>query len=645
MRLLISVLVALAMSGPFGMRAFAQVSQTPPKLMHWCAQHCSTWVWLGDRYVGEGTVHPERTPQCGVIVERFTPELVVMHRTDCTPYPGKAVLTGKLSSDGNSIINGIIRWTYHPCCGLSSGNFKAAWGNAIATVPGSDEERALAEQRSAQQETATQSSAQIPAPSNQVGICTSPPIRVAMQTVEDRAIHDPNGAALTMLGALVTGLNASSGRPIVIDSKIGTDGGRYTSKDPGSFVCRGLFLRGQVRVEELPDADAAADVAARAIDGLTKAYPSFIEWFKVKPSQDGSYILTLLPSAIQLSKEYSTEFLYLGSGVGSSTAMNCGPDKNEASSPKLESQFGVTPSGQDSAALLRAHQLLGAGDYGEALRLYRAAAEAGNPMAMRRTGALLELGHGVSQNYSEAMRWYRQAQAGGDAISMVNIGRLYDRGRGVSQNFNEAMNWYRKAANAGESSGMLNIGMIYSSGDGVARDYNEAYRWFQKAAAAGDPRAMSNIGAFYEKGLAVHQDFAQAMTWYRKAAASEPRAMTNVGSLYENGLGVPKNLGQAVCWYSRATAADDSLAMTYLGNLYLEGRGLPLSRREAMKLFQKAAQLGQPLAMNNIGVMYENGTGVPRNRDEAVRWYRQAAALGDEIAKKNLTRLGETLQP
>jgi len=642
-----SVHFAVAVSGLFGMHLFAQTlgapgeNLQPPRIMHWCAQHCATWVWMDGRYVGEGTQHPERTPRCGVTVERFTRESIIMHRTDCVPYPGTAVLTGRLSADGNSIVNGIIRWTYHPCCGLSSGPYQAAWGNAIGTVPGSDQERALMARRQPPPQTPAQgNAAPAPPPSNQVAICTSSEIRVAMQTVEDHAIRDPNGAALTMLGAIFMGVDASSGRPSVLDSKIGTDGGRYTSKDPGSFVCRGLFLRGKVRIEELPDADAAADIAAKAVDRLTKIYPSFIEWFKVKQLQDGRYILTLLPSSLQLSKEYSEEFTYPSDGAGSLAVTSCGPEGNAASGPQLETQFGTVGSGQGGAVSLQASRLLDAGNYVEAQRLYRQ--DAGDPVAMRRTGAFFELGRGVPQDYAEAMRWYRRAEAAGDATALVNIGRLYDRGHGVPQSYGEALNWYRKAAAAGQPSGMLNIGMMYSSGEGVPRDNNEAYRWFQLAAAAGDSKAMNNIGAFYEKGIVVHQDFAEAMKWYRKAAeGGAPRAMTSIGYLYEGGHGVPASLAQAVCWYRKAVAADDSLGMTYLGVLYLEGRGVPLSRQEALKLFQHAAQLGQPLAMNNIGFMYENGTGVPRNRDEAVRWYRQAATLGEETAKQNLTRLGE----
>jgi hypothetical protein len=61
-----------------------------------------------------------------------------MHRTDYR-VPGTAVLTGKLSDDGYSIVDGNIAWTWHPCCGTTStGRFVAAWGPKIETVPGVD---------------------------------------------------------------------------------------------------------------------------------------------------------------------------------------------------------------------------------------------------------------------------------------------------------------------------------------------------------------------------------------------------------------------------------------------------------------------------------------------------------------------------
>lgn len=115
-----------------------RLALSPPSVMHWCAAHCSTWVWNHGRYVGSAEPHPELLPGCGVTVESFTRDSVIMHRTDCGAVPGKAVLTGKISPQGNTIVNGTITWTYHPCCGLASGAFNAAWGSAINTIPGSD---------------------------------------------------------------------------------------------------------------------------------------------------------------------------------------------------------------------------------------------------------------------------------------------------------------------------------------------------------------------------------------------------------------------------------------------------------------------------------------------------------------------------
>lgn len=105
--------------------------------MHWCAAGCAsgqgiTLVLENGRYVD----HMSGATGGVCTVEKFTRESVIIHRTDSGPYPGEALLTGQLSADGNRIVNGIIAWTYHPCCGLSSGTFKAAWGPAIDTVPG-----------------------------------------------------------------------------------------------------------------------------------------------------------------------------------------------------------------------------------------------------------------------------------------------------------------------------------------------------------------------------------------------------------------------------------------------------------------------------------------------------------------------------
>jgi len=107
-----------------------------PSIMHWCSKHCTTLVWRTDHYTEIAA--PGRSI---VTVESFTPESIVLNRTDVKP-PGTAVLKGKLSPRGDTIVDGTITWTSHPCCELGSSPFTAAWGEAIDTVPGDDDERA-----------------------------------------------------------------------------------------------------------------------------------------------------------------------------------------------------------------------------------------------------------------------------------------------------------------------------------------------------------------------------------------------------------------------------------------------------------------------------------------------------------------------
>ncbi|HXJ91638.1 MAG TPA: hypothetical protein VMT20_02010 [Terriglobia bacterium] len=111
-----------------------QSTQSPPSVMHWCAAACRTWIWTNGHYVVQGDTANSQV----VTVESFTRDSVIMHRTDTGQYPGTAILTGTISSDGNRIINGTIAWTSHPGLGLSSGAFNAAWGAAINSIPGGD---------------------------------------------------------------------------------------------------------------------------------------------------------------------------------------------------------------------------------------------------------------------------------------------------------------------------------------------------------------------------------------------------------------------------------------------------------------------------------------------------------------------------
>lgn len=129
-------------SGGPGQDPRAEVPQLqPPPVMHWCAAHCFTWVWRQDRYCRQGG-----DCQTGwMAVESFSPDAIVMRRTDDIRSQRWARLTGRLASDGNSIVDGVIHWS--DGANLS---FKAVWGPALNELPGSDAEAQAWAQRAAE---------------------------------------------------------------------------------------------------------------------------------------------------------------------------------------------------------------------------------------------------------------------------------------------------------------------------------------------------------------------------------------------------------------------------------------------------------------------------------------------------------------
>jgi TPR repeat protein len=172
------------------------------------------------------------------------------------------------------------------------------------------------------------------------------------------------------------------------------------------------------------------------------------------------------------------------------------------------------------------------------------------------------------KDFATALRLFRQAAPAGQPIALFGIGTLYYNGEGVAQNYAEAMKWYRQAADKGNGPAMYQIGWLYLKGQGVPQDYGEAMRWLRQGADRGLSSAMSNVGYLYENGLGVPPDAAEAMRWYRKAAdAGNAQAMYNVGLLYVLGKGVPSDLAEARRWFTKSAERGNPAAREALNNL------------------------------------------------------------------------------
>lgn len=151
-------------------------------------------------------------------------------------------------------------------------------------------------------------------------------------------------------------------------------------------------------------------------------------------------------------------------------------------------------------------------DTAGAVRLYKAAAEAGVSRAAVSLGGLYESGiGGEAPDAREAVRWFRAAADAGNDAGQYNLGRCLGNGIGCTRDPSEAARWFELAAQVRPSpqaylgrirppspasiAAQYSLAMCFASGDGVAFDLSEARRWAGLAARAGHEGARSLLSS------------------------------------------------------------------------------------------------------------------------------------------------------
>ncbi len=117
-------------------------------------------------------------------------------------------------------------------------------------------------------------------------------------------------------------------------------------------------------------------------------------------------------------------------------------------------------------------------------------------------------------DYMEAMKQYRQAADHGDAKAEQHIGTLFAKGLGVQQSEAEADKWFLKAAEHGNAESQFLIGFRYRDGWGGPPNYPESLKWLRKAAEQGNTSAMGALAIAYKTGEGVPEDNVRAHMWY-----------------------------------------------------------------------------------------------------------------------------------
>ena len=177
--------------------------------------------------------------------------------------------------------------------------------------------------------------------------------------------------------------------------------------------------------------------------------------------------------------------------------------------------------------------------------------------------ALLARAYIAAKRPDEAIKHFRAAAEAGDARALWSLGRLTETGDHVAKDVAGAYALYAKAAERGLADGAIDLAVALVQGKVMPKDVKRAYALMQGAAEAGSAIATFDLAKFAEDGLAGQP--AEALTLYRRAAAlGEPNGYRAAAVLLDEGRGVKKDPEGAAEVLLRAVAADSGAALVEL---------------------------------------------------------------------------------
>lgn len=246
-------------------------------------------------------------------------------------------------------------------------------------------------------------------------------------------------------------------------------------------------------------------------------------------------------------------------------------------------------------------------------------------------------GRGVPKDPEAAARLYRQAADQGDPAAQNQLGFLYLTGVGVQPDDVQAFKWFARAAGSGFEPAKLNLAVMYMHGQGVARDPSLGLQMLQDLAARGDANAQDYLGVAYYTGMGVKIDHSQGEKWFARAARHhDPEGEFDMGLIESSVADHAHDFARAAAYFRSAAEAGYVPAMHSLGLLLMRRPELARKPDEAGTMLLKAAQAGFWRSSVLLGVMARDGKGRAVDEAEAFRWFLIAAGQGGSVAQNLL---------
>ncbi|MCR9220673.1 MAG: sel1 repeat family protein [Alphaproteobacteria bacterium] len=146
------------------------------------------------------------------------------------------------------------------------------------------------------------------------------------------------------------------------------------------------------------------------------------------------------------------------------------------------------------------------------MRLLRAAAERGHPLAQAALGAAFLVGEEIAQDVEQALYWHRKAAAQDVPHALLALGMMHRNGAaGLAPDREKSMDLIRRAADLGDATAQWLLALWTTSGSPhTGQTIPEALDALERLSKAGDMRAVATLGGLYWYGHDVPQDRAYA---------------------------------------------------------------------------------------------------------------------------------------
>lgn len=164
----------------------------------------------------------------------------------------------------------------------------------------------------------------------------------------------------------------------------------------------------------------------------------------------------------------------------------------------------------DAQALLGGICLEFLDDKKNALRLFKLAADGGDPAGMRGLGYMLASGIGVARDLRRATELFEAAAAAGDAFAAFNLAAALERSEHDAETEARIVELLQIASEGGVDQASLKLAELANA----AGDQPRARRLYERAAGQGSLAAIQVLASWCRDGIGGPVDVVEAIGWY-----------------------------------------------------------------------------------------------------------------------------------